>query len=51
MHLQEIIRLIRKLTKKNAGNQIKNNEFGKSTQLVDFHETLEYMVYFKKNQS
>ena len=47
--LQDLIIPIRKVTKINAGRG--NKQFKCSAQLVDFHEAMEYKVYFKKNNS
>ena len=47
--LRDLIMDIRDETKIFAENQIKNNKCLKNAQLVDFHETLERFVYFKKN--
>ena len=43
--LRDLIFGIRQLTKINAG--IGNKDYQLSAQIVDFHETLEYKVYFQ----
>ena len=45
--LRDLILGIRQLTKENAGKG--NKKYHCSAQLVDFHEAMEYNVYFKRN--
>ena len=51
--LRRLILPIRRKTKINSGPGYKevadNKVYGSSSQLVDFHETLEYEVYFVRN--
>ena len=48
LSLRDLVIIIRKQTKEFAG--IGEKKWGKSAQCVDFHESLEFKVYFEKNE-